>query len=95
MFVLLILDDKTLCIAKSFSQIKFHKVLHDPAENKACFHATSTGDTPFDDWNMEYVGFVTFSEDGTEVVKLEEFVDSSRMADFGPKLHEYLKGQKK
>lgn len=39
---------------------------------------------------MEYSAFITFSEAGDKVTKLEEMLDSAFLQDFGPKFGQYL-----
>ena len=39
---------------------------------------------------MEYAAFVTFSEAGDKVARLEEMLDSAFLQDFGPKFGQYL-----
>lgn len=39
---------------------------------------------------MEYSVFITFSQEGDRVTKLEEMLDSAILQDFGPKFSNYL-----
>ena len=39
---------------------------------------------------MEYAAFVTFSEAGDKVARLEEMLDTAFLQDFGPKFGQYL-----
>jgi hypothetical protein len=53
------------------------------AKNKACIYATSQADTPYGDfkWTNEYAAFLTLSEDGKQVKKIEEMVDTAFFAE--------------
>ncbi len=39
---------------------------------------------------MEYGAFITFSEAGDKVARLEEMLDTAFLKDFGPKFGQYL-----
>jgi len=58
--------------------------VHDAAKSKAVIYATSKADTPFGDfkWTNEYAVFVTFTEDGEKVSKVEEMVDTAFFQEF-------------
>ncbi|KAG6358772.1 hypothetical protein INS49_012291 [Diaporthe citri] len=43
-------------------------------------------------WTNEYAIFITFSEDGHRVSKLEEMLDSAFFRDFFPKLRKHISG---
>ncbi|KAL9111227.1 MAG: hypothetical protein Q9227_004305 [Pyrenula ochraceoflavens] len=70
-------------------------IVHDAAKGKAVVYATSTADTLFDDfkWTNEYAIFVTFTEDGTQINKMEEMVDTAFFQEFFPKFQKYLSEQ--
>ncbi|GIJ86546.1 hypothetical protein Asppvi_005435 [Aspergillus pseudoviridinutans] len=65
-------------------------VIHDPGNNKAAIYAVSKGNLPWGDWNLEYSAFVTFTEDGEKVAKVEEMLDTAFLQDFRPKYEKYL-----
>jgi hypothetical protein len=44
---------------------------------------------------QEYAAFVTFSNTGEKVAKVEEMLDSAFMERFGPRFSDYLKEQGK
>lgn len=44
---------------------------------------------------MEYAAFLTFSNTGEKVEKVEEMLDSAFMESFSPKFFKYLKEQGK
>ncbi|KAF4213578.1 hypothetical protein CNMCM8980_001909 [Aspergillus fumigatiaffinis] len=60
----------------------------------AAVYATSQADTPFpgEKWTNEYAIFLSFSEDGTKVSRLEEMMDSAFYQSFVPKFQRYLMG---
>ncbi|ROT34548.1 hypothetical protein SODALDRAFT_364476 [Sodiomyces alkalinus F11] len=62
-------------------------------KHKAAVYALSTGKTPFGDWTNDYAVFFTFNESGTEIVKLEEMVDSAFMKEFFPKFQGFMREQ--
>lgn len=66
--------------------------MHDAAKGKAVIYATSKADTPFGDfkWTNEYAVFVTFTEDGKQINKMEEMIDTAFFNDFFPKFQKYL-----
>jgi ketosteroid isomerase-like protein len=53
------------------------KELHDPDAHTCMIHARSTADTKIGPYANEYALFLTFTEDGSEVLRFEEFVDSA------------------
>nr|A0A4P8DJV0.1 RecName: Full=Monooxygenase dmxR10; AltName: Full=Dimeric xanthone biosynthesis cluster protein R10 [Cryptosporiopsis sp. 8999]QCL09101.1 DmxR10 [Cryptosporiopsis sp. 8999] len=73
-------------------KLEIYSVLHDASKGKAAIYATSFADTPFGDfkWTNEYAVFLTFSEDGTQVSKLEEMVDTAFYKEFFPKFQKYM-----
>lgn len=74
-------------------QLTIHEVVHDVSQHKAAVYALSTGKTPFGDWTNDYAVFFTFNESGTEIVKLEEMVDSAFMMEFFPKFQGFMREQ--
>lgn len=60
-----------------------YDIIHDVAKGKACVYATSKADTPYDGfkWTNEYAAFLTLSEDGKKVAKIEEMVDTAFFAE--------------
>ncbi|KAK3382219.1 hypothetical protein B0T24DRAFT_714344 [Lasiosphaeria ovina] len=73
-------------------ELDIKQVVHDAARGTAAVYATSLADTPLpgEKWTNEYAIFVTFSEDGTKVSRLEEMVDTAFYANFFPKFQQYL-----
>lgn len=69
------------------------EIVHDVARGTAAVYATSQADTPIPDekWTNEYTIFISFTEDGTKVSRLEEMVDSAFYRDFFPKMQQYFK----
>ena len=70
--------------------------MHDASKGKAVIYATSGGDTPFGDfrWTNEYAMFVTFTEDGKQINRTEEMVNTAFYQEFFPKFQKYLSEQK-
>jgi hypothetical protein len=64
--------------------------VHDAEKNKAVVYTSSKGNLPWGLWEMEYSVFITFSEAGDKVARVEEMMDSALLQDFGPKFSEYL-----
>lgn len=67
-----------------------HETIHEATKNKAVIYAISTGKTPFGPWDMEYAMFLTFTEAGDRIARLEEMLDSAFMQQFVPKFQSYL-----
>ena len=60
-------------------------------ELKAAFHATSTAETPIGSYANEYAFFLTFTSDGTKLVKVDEMVNSDYAKSFFRRLGRYMK----
>ncbi|KKA17950.1 hypothetical protein T310_8109 [Rasamsonia emersonii CBS 393.64] len=71
-------------------ELTVHHVIHDVEKNKAAVYASSKGALPWGPWELEYSVFITFSEAGDKVARLEEMMDSAFLRDFGPKFGQYL-----
>lgn len=66
--------------------------MHDAERNTAAIYSMSKGNLPWDQpWNMEYSVFLTFSESGDKIVKMEEMMDSCFFKEFAPNFQNYLK----
>ena len=76
--------------------MEVYEVVHDAERSKAVIYLTSTADTPWEDfkWNNEYSVFVTFTEDGKQINKMEEMVDTALFKEFSPRFQKYLSEQK-
>ncbi|KAI0192437.1 hypothetical protein F4808DRAFT_443146 [Astrocystis sublimbata] len=76
-------------------EVNFHQVVHDSTRGKAFIYATSTADTIFGDfkWTNEYSVIITFTDDGRQINKLEEMVDTDFFRVFWPKFEGYLRSQ--
>ena len=66
--------------------------MHDASKGKAVIYATSKADTPFGDfkWTNEYATFVTFTEDGEQINRTEEMVNTAFYREFFPKFQKYV-----
>lgn len=56
--------------------------IHDAAARKCIIHATSRAETKIGPYTNEYALILTFTEDGREVIKFDEFVDSAYSEQF-------------
>lgn len=72
-----------------------HKIVNDPEQHMAVVHATGAAETIVGPYRNEYAFFMTFNEDGSKVVRVEEFVDSAFSNGFFAKVQEYVKAQGK
>jgi hypothetical protein len=76
-------------------QLVIHEVVHDAAKSKAVVYANSTADTLIKDvkWRNECALFFSFTEDGEQISRLEEMVDTKFYGEFFPKFQKYLQEQ--
>lgn len=67
-------------------------MVHDSTRGTAAVYAISQADTPLpnEKWNTDYAIFLSFSEDGLKVDKLDEMVDSGFYNDYFPKFQQWL-----
>ncbi|KAK8045576.1 hypothetical protein PG993_005600 [Apiospora rasikravindrae] len=73
-------------------KLEIKQIVHDAARGTAAVYATSSADTPLPDekWATDYAVFISFTEDGTQINKLDEMVDSTFYGRFFPKFQQYL-----
>ncbi|KAL4815781.1 hypothetical protein BDW67DRAFT_185500 [Aspergillus spinulosporus] len=74
-------------------ELEIRKVVHDADRGTAALYVTSKADTPFEGdfkWTNEYAVFLTFTEDGQGICKMEEMVDTAFYRDFFPRFQIYL-----
>ncbi|KAI1262154.1 hypothetical protein F5Y18DRAFT_161562 [Xylariaceae sp. FL1019] len=76
-------------------KVEIKDVFEDAAANKVVIWATSTASTPVGPYANEYTLMLYFNEDGSRVVRFNEFVDSANSVTFFPKLREYVAKQGK
>ncbi|KAI6833465.1 hypothetical protein KC332_g12649 [Hortaea werneckii] len=62
----------------------------DGDQKKAALHVFGSASSPVGKYEQEYTWFLTFNEDGTKVKRLEEMIDSSYLAEFFKRLHDYV-----
>ncbi|KAJ5600238.1 hypothetical protein N7450_001305 [Penicillium hetheringtonii] len=77
-------------------EMEIHEVVHDASKGKAAVYIISKADTPFEGnfkWTNEYAVFLTFTEDGQEICKMEEMVDTAFYQEFSPRFQKYLTEQ--
>ncbi|OKL55331.1 hypothetical protein UA08_09370 [Talaromyces atroroseus] len=75
-------------------KVDIKHIVHDADNGTAAVYATSSADTPVPEekWTNEFSIFMTLTEDGLKVKKLEEMVDSAFYQRFFPKFQKYLAG---
>jgi hypothetical protein len=59
-----------------------HRELHDAEARRCVIHASSTANTGIGNYANEYALFLEFTDDGKNVVNIEEFVDSAYSTNF-------------
>jgi ketosteroid isomerase-like protein len=59
-----------------------HTEVHDAEARRCVIHASSTANTRIGTYGNEYALFLTFTEDGKKISKIEEFVDTAYSAKF-------------
>lgn len=62
----------------------------DVDQKKAALHIFGSASSPVGKYEQEYSWFLTFNEDGTKVKRIEEMIDSSYLAEFFKRLHNYV-----
>lgn len=62
----------------------------DMDQKKAALHVFGSASSPVGKYEQEYSWFLTFNEDGTKVKRMEEMIDSSYLAEFFKRLHDYV-----
>jgi ketosteroid isomerase-like protein len=66
--------------------VKVHNEFHNAEARTSYMHASSRAETPIGTYANEYALVLSFTEDGTKITKIEEFVDSAYSAQFFAKL---------
>ena len=67
----------------------------DEEARKVVLHASSTATTDLGDYSNEYMLVLQMAEDGTKVVRVDEFLDSKYSTEYLPRLREHLVGKQK
>ncbi|KAI7115138.1 hypothetical protein KC343_g18671 [Hortaea werneckii] len=62
----------------------------DEGQKKAALHVFGSATSPVGKYEQEYTWFLTFSEDGTKVKRMEEMIDSAYLAEFFKRLNHYV-----
>ncbi|CAJ2502724.1 Uu.00g101180.m01.CDS01 [Anthostomella pinea] len=83
-------------LSKTVKEMKMitQKIVNDTEQHMAVLHARGYGETPVGPYRNEYAFFFYFNEEGTKVVRVEEFVDSEFSNGFFARMQEYMKAQK-
>ena len=73
-------------------KLEIYDVVHDVANSKAVIYATSSADTPFGGfkWINECTVLVLFTEDGEQIKRMDEMVDTTFYHEFSSKFQRYL-----
>jgi ketosteroid isomerase-like protein len=74
-------------------QITPIKLINDADQHMAVMHARGSAETPVGPYRNEYSFYFTFNEDGTKIVRVEEFHDSAFFSSFFPKLAAHVAQQ--
>jgi ketosteroid isomerase-like protein len=69
------------------------KIVNDTEQHVAVVHAKGFAETAFAPYRNEYAFFLYFTEDGKQVKRIEEFVDTAFSTGFFAKMQAYLKEQ--
>jgi hypothetical protein len=64
-----------------------HRMVHDFENHASTIHASSTADTKDGPYANEYMLSLIFTEDGSKVTNIEEFVDSRYSLEFFAELN--------
>ena len=72
-------------------QFEVNQRIFDVESRKAAIHCYGVAPSPIGDYANEYSMFMTFSEDGTKVVRLSEMLDSAYSLEFFGKLMTHMK----
>ncbi|KAJ5952323.1 uncharacterized protein N7479_010736 [Penicillium vulpinum] len=74
-------------------KLDIKEVVHDVGRGTAAVYATSQADTPLpnEKWTTDFSIFLSFTEDGLRVNRLDEMVDSGFYADYFPKFQQWLR----
>lgn len=73
--------------------MEIQKIVNDSDQHMAVVHAKGYGETPVGSYKNEYAFFLYFNEQGTKVVRVEEFVDSEFSNTFFERVGEYMKAK--
>ncbi|KAJ3496566.1 hypothetical protein NLG97_g2574 [Lecanicillium saksenae] len=68
---------------------KIHKIINDPETHTLALYATGTGESAAAPYQGEYCFFLTFTEDGEKITRIEQFVDSAFAYNYLAKVKEY------
>jgi hypothetical protein len=71
-------------------QVKVESEIFDPISKKAALHLSSTAITPLGQYGNEYAVFLSFTEDGSQITRFEEMVDSAYSEKFFKELRGHL-----
>ncbi|KAJ9605937.1 hypothetical protein H2200_009786 [Cladophialophora chaetospira] len=73
-------------------KLNVKEIVHDTKQGTAAVYATSQADLPIpgEKWVMDYAVFMSFTEGGTKISRLNEMVDTSCFQQLFPKLQKYM-----
>ncbi|KUI60106.1 hypothetical protein VP1G_11165 [Cytospora mali] len=74
-------------------ELETSRIVHDAANSKAVIYASSKADTLLGDskWKNDFAVFLSFTEDGEKINRMEEMVDTAFYQEFFPRFQKYLK----
>lgn len=70
------------------------KEIHDPEARQSVLHLHDTAQSPIGPYANEYMFVLSFTEDGTKIIKIEEFLDSANCNEFFGRIEKWLAEQK-
>jgi len=69
--------------------------MHDPEARSSVLHLRDTAQSPVGPYENEYVFMLSFTEDGKQITRIEEFLDSANCNAFFGRIQKWLAEQKK
>lgn len=69
--------------------------MHDPEARTSVLHLRDTAQSPVGAYDNEYMFILSFTEDGTKITKIEEFLDSANCNEFFGRIEKWHAEQKR